>query len=459
MGGDDSFWASLLAHLRDQVLVPVVGPEICLVNVDGAETTLTAAIGQRLVDRYHLTVAAPVTDMGLAVEAFLREHGREEAEQLYLVIYELIRELNPVPGAALRDLAAIHDLRLFVSTTPDRLLAQALNEVRFQGRPGTQEIICAGNRSTRDQDRNAVEADPTETVVLSLFGRAASISQFAIHEEDQLEWLHALISDTAGLPDWLSYRLKNQPLLFIGCDIPDWLGRFLLRFESSTRLYSLQSNQFFLVQSPGESSASLSQFIATYCPKTRVQQLQMEPAGFVAELYARWKSTHPDQPDEQTPVLPPPAPDQVFISYMHEDAAAAKKLSEVITEKFGANVWFDENDLHPGDDWENKILNAIREQVRLFIPLVSTHTEKAEESYVFKEWDEAIDRSRSIPRRRFIVPVIVDQDYAGDASRYQLPDAFTKRQIGWAPGGDPDPDLLATLTEEIRNLRRPGAPA
>ena len=76
----------------------------------------------------------------------------------------------------------------------------------------------------------------TDTVVLNLFGQAASTPQYAIHEEDRLEWLHALLSDAASLPDWLAYQLKHQPMLFIGCEIPDWLGRFLLRMSSNKRL-------------------------------------------------------------------------------------------------------------------------------------------------------------------------------------------------------------------------------
>ena len=42
-----------------------------------------------------------------------------------------------------------------------------------------------------------------------------------------------------------------------------------------------------------------------------------------------------------------------------------------------------------------------------------------EEGYVFKEWREAVDRAARILGRRFIVPVIVDDDYAGDPSRYR----------------------------------------
>lgn len=44
-----------------------------------------------------------------------------------------LRDVLRAVGRGLRDLAAIDDLRLFVSTTPDRLHAKAVNEVRFQG--------------------------------------------------------------------------------------------------------------------------------------------------------------------------------------------------------------------------------------------------------------------------------------------------------------------------------------
>ena len=56
-----------------------------------------------------------------------------------------------------------------------------------------------------------------------------------LHEEDRLEWLHALLSDTASLPDWLASQLKQQPMLFIGCEIPDWIKLSLLRMLSNTR--------------------------------------------------------------------------------------------------------------------------------------------------------------------------------------------------------------------------------
>ncbi len=457
MSGDEDFWADLLGHMREQVLIPVVGPDVSTVGAGGAEQTLSALIGQRLMDRYGLTMTPPVTDMGQAVEAFLRDRGRDEAERLYRVINDILLELDPVPGAALRDLAAIDDMRLFVSTTPDRMLAQALNEVRFHGDSLTREIAFSPIQSTSEQARNAAAGPPGETVVLSLFGQAASTPQYAIHEEDQLEWLHALISDSASLPQWLGVPLRHQPILFVGCDIPDWLGRFLLRMESTTRL-SLERKQFFLVYSAKVSEPSLSAFFATYCSRTQVQQLQMEPAAFVAELRARWEKQNLTRPRAAAsrPQAAESGPPTIFISYMREDVAAARALGEAI-QGLGGDVWLDEQRLSPGDAWEQDILAAIRRTVRLFVPVISANTEREDEGYVFREWAEAVERSRSIPRRRFIVPVIVDPDCPGDPSGYrQVPEEFRQVNFGRAPGGVPDAALLAMLTEEIRNMRRPG---
>ncbi len=289
MGVNDEFWEDLLSHIRDRVLVPVVGPDLTVVNVGDAEQTFTTLIGQRLAEKYHLAVSPGMTTTGEAVAACLRERGQDEVERLYRVINDLIVEFDPAPGDALRNLAAIDDLRLFVSTTPDRVLAKAVNEVRFQGRPATRELAFSPNQSTSEQSRNAQPAATTDTVVLNLFGRAASTPQYAIHDEDRLEWLHALLSDTASLPDWLAYPLKHQPMLFIGCEIPDWLGRFFVRMSSNTRLSLERNHQFFFAGCSSSREPSLSNFFATYCRKTLVQQLEMEPAAFVAELRARWE--------------------------------------------------------------------------------------------------------------------------------------------------------------------------
>ncbi|OCB14885.1 hypothetical protein A5729_15530 [Mycobacterium vulneris] len=455
---NDDFWDDLLSHIRQQVLVPVVGPEVTMVKVGDTEQTLTSVIGGQLAQRYHLALSPGNTTMDEAVTEFLRERGQDEAERLYRVINDIIVDIDPAPGDALRDLAAIDDLRLFVSTTSDHALARAVNEVRFQGRPAVRELAFSPAQSTSEQSRNAQAAAPGDTVVLNLFGQAASTPQYVIHDEDRLEWLHALLSDRASLPDWIDYPLKHQPMLFVGCEIPDWLGRFLLRMSSNTRL-SLERNQFFFAGCTSSRESSLASFFATYCRKTLVQQLEMEPTEFVAELRARWAehAVPRPQPSAYSCGAPTTEAPSIFISYMREDADAARRLCNAIS-TLGGDVWLDERRLLPGDDWEREVLTGIRKTVRLFVPIISANTEREGEGYAFREWREAAERSRSILGRRFIVPVIVDNDYAGNPSQYRrMPDSFRDVHFGHAPAGDPDAGLQLMLTEEIRAMRRTDA--
>jgi hypothetical protein len=462
---DDVFWEDLLSHIRQRELVPVVGPDLSVVNVDGADQTFTSLISQRLVQRYDLRVSPEPTTIGEAVAECLRQRGQDEVDRLYRVINNIIAELDPAPCDALRNLAAVDDLRLFVSTTPDRLLAKAVNEVRFEGRPATRELTFSPSQSTSEQSRNARPAKTTDTVVLNLFGQATPTPQYAIHDEDQLEWLHALLSEWASLPEWLVSPLKHHPMLFVGCEIPDWLGRFLVRMSSTSRLSMERDQQFFIVGNSISRDPALSTFFTTYCRKTLVQQLDMEPAEFAKKLRARWEQQTADMPRAPLGLVgasagigvgDPPDADAptIFISYMREDADAARRLSDAIANQ-GGDVWFDERRILPGDEWEPEVLSCIRRTVRLFVPVISANTEGEDEGYVFREWRAAVERSQSIMGRRFIVPVVIDDDYTGDAGRYQqIPDEFRPLQFGRAPGGHPDDGLIAMLTDEIRAMRR-----
>jgi hypothetical protein len=60
---DDDVWDDLLGHIRDQVLAPVVGPDLTVVKVGDADPTLATFIGQRLAEKFHPTLSpgAPVS--------------------------------------------------------------------------------------------------------------------------------------------------------------------------------------------------------------------------------------------------------------------------------------------------------------------------------------------------------------------------------------------------------------
>jgi hypothetical protein len=460
---DDLFWDHLLGHIEDGKLVPVIGPELTIVSTGERKQTFSSLIGQRLASKYRMDASSEMRTMEEAVAAILQRHGREEVELLYARINRIIRDLDPEPCDALRDLAAIDDLRVFVSTTPDRLLAKALNQVRFRGKPLTRELTFSPNQPTREQSENAMSGGLTDTVVLNLFGRATSTPEYAIHEEDRLEWLHALLPDAARLPAWLAHELRHQPMLFLGCELPDWTGRFLLRMSSTERL-SDERKQFFFVGCSNWQVPALSEFFSTYCRRPLVQGLEMDPVTFVSQL--RERCGKPDRPTprdtgsgilDNYPDSLDATPPSIFISYMREDAEAARRLQAAIT-RMGGHAWLDERRLGAGDQWEKEILTAIGETVRLFVPVVSANTERRREGYVFREWSEALGRSRRVSSGHFIVPVIIDDDYDGDVSSYPKGRKyFGELHFGRAPAGEPDAALAAMLTGEIDAMSRSGA--
>ena len=57
---------------------------------------------------------------------------------------------------------------------------------------------------------------------------------------------------------------------------------------------------------------------------------------------------------------------QVFISYASEDKELAKKLSRSL-ESVGLGVWLDESHIMPGDNWAEKISQALKESQAMVV--------------------------------------------------------------------------------------------
>ena len=94
---------------------------------------------------------------------------------------------------SLLKLARIPKFDYFVSLTFDSLMARALDTVRFGGQAGTREVAFSINQSTAQQDE-AQRRPPAALRSSTTFGRASSSADYAIHDEDVLEFIHRLVS-------------------------------------------------------------------------------------------------------------------------------------------------------------------------------------------------------------------------------------------------------------------------
>jgi hypothetical protein len=133
------------------------------------------------------------------------------------------------------------------------------------------------------------------------------------------------------------------------------------------------------------------------------------------------------------------SPDQVFISYVRQDAEAANRLYNDL-KKAGLNPWLDTKSLLPGQKWKIAIKNAIRNS-RYFIALLSSNSVE-KRGYVQKELKEALQILDEFPESQiFIIPVRLDDCNINDSRLNELHrvDLF--------------PDWEQGIQEALRSLR------
>jgi hypothetical protein len=457
---NEASWNRLLDKIRENNVVPIVGCRL-LVGAHG-HSSLQEQIARRLLEDCEKPTDVPLPRFRELNEAVSMLRGSKNTQELYDYVHDAIRsvlrppepaERPPIPKA-IQHLAQISEFRLYVTLTPDDLLAQALRE-----RYAVNEIIHSPNLPTsegRDLPSDW-KTQAAEVYLLYLFGKSRSAPMFAIHDEDLLEYAHNVIAQGSQVPTAFLGELQQRNLLLIGCNFPDWLARFVLRSFTQRRL-SEKDRRAWMIE-PLQPDENLTIFLQRYGKEIEVLS-QDPPEVFVAELHERWVAAHgPGAQDGPVEEKSPPRGAMFFISYSRPtDGLQASSMYEALLKQgvTEAEIWIDRGKIDPGANYERKILDGIH-SCRYFLPLISRGVNAREQGFVFREWQAACNRFPSM-NREFVLPVIVDPDY--DPEIYK-PDPVLKWKdwkidFGHAPGGVPDGRLEAKLKALIRDARRPG---
>ncbi|MBI5769760.1 MAG: TIR domain-containing protein [Verrucomicrobia bacterium] len=140
----------------------------------------------------------------------------------------------------------------------------------------------------------------------------------------------------------------------------------------------------------------------------------------------------------------------VFLSYAREDADAARRIAEALR-AFGVEVWFDQNELRGGDQWDQKIRTQIK-TCALFVPIISQQTEQRAEGYFRREWKIAIDRTQDMgSHRAFIVPIVID---ATKETGADVPEDFMRYQWTRLANGGPTPEFVAQVKRLLESPKK-----
>src|ERR1700722_12396709 len=324
---DDDAWDDLLSFIEERRVIPIVGPELLRVETPTGPRLLLDWVAEKLAGRLSVNVAElpqPYT-VNDVVCWFLSARGRRE--EAYVRLRGIIKDANFEPPTALRQLAAITDFDLYVSTTFDPLLEMAINLERFNGTPGTEVLAYAPNRVV---DLPCERDRLQRPVVFQLFGKLSASPTYVISDEDLLEFICALQSEHL-VPERLFHELEHNHLLFIGSNFTNWLARLFLRMAKRQRLSDPRDVGEIMADDHTSEDERLVSFLQQVSVRTRIY---LGAERFVDELHdrlaARRRPTAPAVQAGATARFLPPAremPDNaVFISYAREDLAAVQLI-------------------------------------------------------------------------------------------------------------------------------------
>ena len=334
---------------------------------------------------------------------------------------------------------------MFVTTTFDPLLEQALNAERFAGSAGAEVIAYSPSRVA---DLPTQREQLQRPVVYHLLGRLSASPTYVISDEDTLEFMCALQSEHLT-PEKLFHELEHNHLLLIGSNFSNWLARLFLRMAKRRRLSDPRDVGEVVADSQSSQDQRLMRFLQQVSVRTRVFS---GAEKFVAELHARWLARHGGKTGASAPGLSPQRflppqremPDNaVFISYAREDLPVVQKLKAAF-DAAGVTTWFDMDRLEGGDDYDRKIRQNIA-RCAFFVPIVSATTQRRLEAYFRREWSYAVDRCRNMAEGAvFILPVCVDATTEADAV---VPEKFKSVHFTRAPGGEVSPEFGRRIHE------------
>jgi len=446
--GDVDLWEDLLLAIEEGQVVPMVGRDLLVVNTDSEPRLFHRLVADRLAAELNVTSdkLPPEFDANDVICAYEDFHGDPMA-----INPRVVRILNalkvPVPES-LRLLAEIPNLRLFVSTTCDKLLEEALTAVR-----GYPPAVVAFPPASNLTDFDDVLLERHGSLVFQILGRVSASASFAVTEGQVLEQMHDFMVG-ARRPERLIAKLQESHLLILGVSFPDWLARLLIRLARAKPLWDSRP-MMEVIADGGRTQKDFAVFMHHFSPHQSRLFTGGSPVEFVRELHRRWFERHPRDAPSSSRVTPggeelaDMAGGSIFISYASEDRTAAFRLADALTSA-GLEVWVDRR-LNPGDDFRNIIERYIRECCA-FVPVLSRHTVTNDERYFRREWAQAYDRNKGYfgADRNFLFPVVVDS-----TPSKEIKDLSTfGRTAVRAPEGSAPPDLIEQLDRAQKSWRK-----
>jgi hypothetical protein len=185
----------------------------------------------------------------------------------------------------------------------------------------------------------------------------------------------------------------------------------------------------------------------------QIRILPTDPLEFVKELSQRWRMRFPvptrDPFDERRAHREKHrSKGCIFVSYASPDLEVARYVVSQL-QNAGCLVWFDKEQIQPGENWDDVLRDAVEERCGLFVSIISEHSATRLEGYNLLERNLAARRrERFADTAVFYLPVRIDEN--DPLIPANEPRGTRALQAVRKPGGHLDAAFIGYLREKQR---------
>lgn len=258
--------------------------------------------------------------------------------------------------------------------------------------------------------------------VYHIFGQAKDGAKWVSDEDLLLTFLLSHNHKEYGAMGLTDYLKENEKKLFVlGCNLPNWLFRFLWQPTQIGRVANLKTTQGYWINKE-KPKDSFENFLKkkNFSADEQVKEILVDATKQLQEELQR-------EAEERSAEIDAEEHFDVFISYASEDRQIATAIFEAL-KNINVKAWFDDRgkgEITPGSPYWEKIKNGILHSAH-FMPVITGNWMKKltstsslkDETYLVRDWLEECKKSDSPIQLKanYSIPVIIkDSSYNGVA--------------------------------------------
>lgn len=430
-------WDKLLGFIQDKNVIPILGSEMYKFLDKGALLPVGDYLSRKLLEINNVTDqqfnSLPASFNYLSTEKKIEDIDIKSS------LKDIVKKFDfELP--LLNEFLGISDINYFINTEIyNNLLETKILKIRKQEAKSRNFSI---DRPFPDYDE---QENVNQPFVFNVFGSLLNTTDPALSDDEIVEFTSFFQERMEKSINILS-ALRTKNLIFLGCNFPDWLARFLLRLLTSQPLSDWGKKRaiYIVNDQPGSGLAQLD-FLKKYNVVTYGGNTQF----FAHQLAEKWKSSSPNAPQSTNSTPLPATKKKVFLSYASEDKLAVETLKNALeTGLSNVECWYDKEFIMPGQQYMSVITENINSS-DLFIALVSANSLQ-QSRFVDKEWAMASYAStlkKIKGQSQFIVPVVIDGTDVGNLKIEE----FLGTSFGKVPQGNPEPMFITQLKEILEH--------